>query len=84
MNDLLNSIEIIYQVNRISQADVFTVRSEVASNNAQLIIFKKQRESEIYKLNQLLGRDLESSEIITDKEISAIHSNILNRSLKNS
>ena len=70
MNDLLKSIEIIYQVNRISQADVFTVRSEVASNNAQLIIFKNQREAEIYKLNQLLGRDLESSEIITDREIS--------------
>jgi len=70
MNDLLSSIEVIYQVNRINQADVFTVRSEVASNNAQLIIFKKQRESEIYKLNQLLGRNLESSEIITDREIS--------------
>lgn len=70
MNDLLSSIEIIYQVNRINQADVFTVRSEVASNNAQLIIFKKQRESEIYKLNQLLGRNLESSDIMTDGEIS--------------
>jgi outer membrane protein, heavy metal efflux system len=70
MKDLLSSIEIIYQVNRISQADVFTVRSEVASNNAQLIIFKKQRESEIYKLNQLLGRNLESSDIMTDGEIS--------------
>jgi len=70
MKDLLSTIEIIYQVNRINQADVFTVRSEVASNNAQLIIFKKQRESEIYKLNQLLGRNLESTEIITDREIS--------------
>jgi len=70
LNDLLNSIEIIYQVNKINQADVFTVRSEVASNKSQLIILKNQRESEIYKLNQLLGRNLDSSEIITDKEIS--------------
>ncbi len=71
MNDLLRSIEIIYQVNRINQADLFTVRSEVASNNAQLIILKKQCESEIYKFNQLLGRNLESSDIITEREISS-------------
>ncbi|MCU0344417.1 MAG: TolC family protein [Ignavibacterium sp.] len=70
LNNLSNSLEISYQVNRINQADVLTIRSEVSSNNAQLIILKKQREAEIYKLNKLLGRKLDSKELTIDEEIN--------------
>lgn len=70
LSNLSRTLEIGYQVNRINQADVLTIKSEVASNNAQLIILKKQREAEIYKLNKLLGRKLDSKELIVDEEIN--------------
>ncbi|MBK9097414.1 MAG: TolC family protein [bacterium] len=70
LNNLSYSLEISYQVNRINQADVLTIKSEVASNNAQLIILKKQREAEIYKLNKLLGRKLDSKELTIDEDVN--------------
>lgn len=70
LNNLSSSLEISYQVNRINQADVLTLKSEIASNNAQLIILKNQREAEIYKLNRLLGRKLDSKELTIDEEIN--------------
>ena len=69
LNDLEKSVEVGYQVNRITQADLITIQSEVSSNSAQLVILRKQREAEIYKLNKLLGRKLESNEIDVEKEI---------------
>ncbi|GIK60308.1 MAG: TolC family protein [Ignavibacteriota bacterium] len=70
LNNILSSVDVSYQVNRINQADLLTVKSEVASNNAQLVILKKQREAEIYKLNKLLGRKLNSNEIVIEKSIA--------------
>lgn len=70
LNNILSSVDVSYQVNRINQADLLTIKSEVASNNAQLVILKKQREAEIYKLNKLLGRTLNSNEIVIEKSIA--------------
>jgi outer membrane protein TolC len=70
LNKLLNSIDILYQVNRISQADLLTIKSEVAANEVQLKILEQNRESEIYKLNKLLGRDLSSKEIFAEEKIT--------------
>lgn len=70
LNNILSSVDVSYQVNRINQADLLTIKSEVASNNAQLVILKKQREAEIYKLNKLLGRKLNSNEIVIEKSIA--------------
>jgi outer membrane protein TolC len=63
LSDLAKTIEVSYYTNRISQADVLTVQSEIASNDAQLLITEKQREALVYKLNKLLGRDLNSKEV---------------------
>jgi outer membrane protein TolC len=63
LNDLLKAIQVSYYTNKINQADLLTVQSEIASNETQLLILEKQRESEIYKLNKLLGRDLNSKTI---------------------
>lgn len=63
LNDLLKAIQVSYYTNKINQADLLTVQSEIASNETQLLILEKQRESEIYKLNKLLGRDLNSKNI---------------------
>jgi outer membrane protein TolC len=65
LNDLLKAIQVSYYTNKINQADLLTVQSEIASNETQLLILEKQRESEIYKLNKLLGRDLNSKTIFT-------------------
>lgn len=68
LNDFVKAIEASFYTNRISQADVLTVQSEIASNETQLLILEKQRESEIYKLNKLLGRDLNSKDVFALKD----------------
>ncbi|MBS3945014.1 MAG: TolC family protein [Melioribacter sp.] len=65
LNDLVNSIEASYYTNKINQADVLTLQSEIASKETELLILEKQREAEIYKLNKLLGRNLDSKEVYT-------------------
>jgi len=68
INDLIKSVESSYYTNKINQADLLTLQSEIASYETQLLILGKQKEVEIYKLNKLLGRNLDSKEIfaITD------------------
>jgi outer membrane protein TolC len=78
LNDLIKSLNVLYQVNRISQADLLTLKSEIASNETQLVILQNQREAEIYKLNKLLGRDLDSKNIYVEKEI---HLDFVNTSM---
>lgn len=63
LSDFAKAIEVSFYTNRISQADVLTVQSEIASNETQLLIIKKQREAEVYELNKLLGRDLNSKDV---------------------
>lgn len=63
INDVIKSVESSYYTNKINQADVLTLQSEVASNETQLLILEKQKEAEIYKLNKLLGRNLDSKEV---------------------
>lgn len=68
LNDLIKSVESSYYTNKINQADMLTLQSEIASNETQLLILEKQKEAEIYKINKLLGRNLDSKDvfIITD------------------
>lgn len=71
LHQLWSAIDLSYQINRRGQADLLMVKSEIASNNLQLVILQNQREAEIYKLNKLLGRKLESKEVSPLKEISS-------------
>jgi outer membrane protein TolC len=68
LSDFAKAIEVAFYTNRISQADVLTVQSEIASNETQLLINEKQREAEVYKLNKLLGRDLNSKDVFALKD----------------
>lgn len=70
LNQLLNSITKLYEINKISQADIFTIKSEIAFNETQLLILKNQKEVEMYRMNKLLGRDLNAKSIIVSKELS--------------
>jgi len=63
INDVIKSTESSYYTNRINQADVLTLQSEIASNETQLLILEKQKEAEVYNLNKLLGRDLNSKDV---------------------
>ena len=63
LSDFAKAIEASFYTNRISQADVLTVQSEIASNETQILILEKQREALVYNLNKLLGRDLNSKDV---------------------
>lgn len=63
LGDFAKAIEASFYTNRISQADVLTVQSEIASNETQILILEKQREALVYNLNKLLGRDLNSKDV---------------------
>jgi len=70
INDLIKSVESSYYTNKINQADVLTLQSEIAFNETQLLILEKQKEAEIYKLNKLLGRNLNSKDVYAVEKIS--------------
>lgn len=69
--DVIKSIESSYYTNKINQADFLTLQSEIASNETQLLILEKQKEAEIYKINKLLGRNLDSKEVYAVTDFSA-------------
>jgi len=71
INDVIKSTESLYYTNKINQADVLTLQSEIASYETQLFILEKQKEAEIYKLNKLLGRNLDSKNVYAAKDFSA-------------
>jgi len=71
INDVIKSTESLYYTNKINQADVLTLQSEIASNETQLLILGKQKEAEIYKLNKLLGRNLDSKDVYAAANLSA-------------
>ncbi|MFA6978102.1 MAG: TolC family protein [Ignavibacteriaceae bacterium] len=70
INDVIKSVESSYYTNKINQADLLTLQGEIASNETQLLILEKQKEAEIYKINKLLGRNLESKEVFAVKDFS--------------
>lgn len=69
LSDFAKAIEVSYYTNRINQADVLTVQSEIASNETQLLILEKQREVEVYKLNKLMGRNLNSKDVFAQEKL---------------
>ncbi len=71
INEVIKSTESLYYTNKINQADVLTLQGEIATNETQLLILEKQKEAEIYKLNKLLGRDLDSKDVYAITDFSA-------------
>ncbi|MDZ7319810.1 MAG: TolC family protein [candidate division KSB1 bacterium] len=69
LNQLQSSLNLGYQLNRVNQADLLTLKSEIAAENLQLITLQNQRDVEQYRLNQLLGRELESKTVYTVKAL---------------
>jgi outer membrane protein TolC len=70
MKQLLNSLNFSYSINSVSQADILTLKSEIASAETQLLILIKQRDPQIYGINKLLGRKLESTDLVIIREMN--------------
>jgi cobalt-zinc-cadmium efflux system outer membrane protein len=68
LNDFSKAIEVSFYTNKINQADLLSVQSEIASNEAQILILERQREGLVYNLNKLLGRELNSKEVFALKD----------------
>lgn len=69
LNGLLKSMEIMYSVNKTTQADLLMLKSEIAAKESELIVLNNNRDGEIYKLNKLLGRDINSKNIVVSSMI---------------
>jgi outer membrane protein TolC len=67
LSDLYNSAVSLLQVNRINQADILTIKSEIAGGQTELLNLNRLKDVEIYNLNQLTGRDLSTRDIHTVK-----------------
>lgn len=72
LSDLMKSMETTLSINRINQVDLLTIQSEIATNETQVLILEKQKDSENYRLNGLLGRNLDGSMILIPEEVSDI------------
>lgn len=68
LKDLLGSAENAYKVNRASYSEVMLLKAELASNKTELNVFNNQAKSEVYKMNNLLGRDIDSMDIEVQHE----------------
>jgi len=64
LQDLLNSVENSYKVNRSRYSDLLLLKSEIASNETEIINLSNELIAETYKMNLLLGRDMSDSSLI--------------------
>jgi len=71
LNNLVHSLETGYITNRVNQADILTLQSEIANEQTQLLIIRRQRESEIYNMNRWLGRKLDDARLFVSKQLDA-------------
>ncbi|OGU34064.1 MAG: hypothetical protein A2068_03915 [Ignavibacteria bacterium GWB2_35_6b] len=76
IQQIIESVETSYYTNKISQADILSLQSEIALNETQLVILENQKEAEIYKLEFLLGRQLDSKNIFTVENINSDSSSL--------
>lgn len=70
LNNLMTSLNVLYQTNRINQADIFTLTGEIASKKTELYNLERDRESVVYSLNYLIGRNNLSQAITSPDNIS--------------
>ncbi|HEX3072336.1 MAG TPA: TolC family protein, partial [Ignavibacteriales bacterium] len=69
LNNLLTSLDVLYQTNRVNQADMLTLNGEIASNKTELYNLERERETVVYRLNYLIGRNNLSQDILSPENI---------------
>lgn len=83
LDNLIKSTEVLYSTNKLNQADFLTIQSESASNETELLILEKQKEAEIYRLNKLLGRNLDSKDVYAIKNFPTDSLSLTQNELEN-
>jgi outer membrane protein TolC len=63
LRDLLNSAEKSYQLNRTKYSEVLLLQAELASYKTDLDVLNNQVMEEVYKMNNLLGREINNTDI---------------------
>src|ERR1035437_7869149 len=58
LNDILSSVETSYKVNKAKYSDVLLVKAELVSFQTDLKVMNNNVKAEIFKMNNLLGRDI--------------------------
>jgi len=64
LRDLLSRAENFYKVNKASYSDMLLLRAELESYKTDLNVLNNQAKSEVYKMNNLLGRDISDTNIM--------------------
>jgi outer membrane protein TolC len=68
LKDLLGSAENSYKVNRASYSEVLLLKAELASYQTDLNVLNNQVKSEVFKMNNLLGREISNTDIAVQRE----------------
>jgi cobalt-zinc-cadmium efflux system outer membrane protein len=69
LKNLMGAAENSYKVNKASYSEVLLLRAELASYETDLNVLNNQAKSEVYKMNNLLGRDRIDTNIEVNHEL---------------
>src|ERR1035437_8854008 len=68
LKDVLSSAENSYKVNKASYSEVLLLRAELASYETDLNVLNNQAKSEVFTMNNLLGREISNADIEVQHE----------------
>jgi outer membrane protein TolC len=68
LQNLLSSMENSFKVNKAKYSDILLIKAELASNKTDLKVMNNNVKSEIYKMNNLLGREISNTDIEVNHE----------------
>ena len=68
LKNLMGAVENSYKVNKASYSEVLLLKAELASYETDLNVLKNEAKSEVYKMNNLLGREISNTDIAVQKD----------------
>jgi len=68
LGDILNSVETSYKVNKAKYSDVLMVKADLVSYQTDLKVMNNNVKAEIYKMNNLLGREISNTDLEVNHE----------------
>jgi outer membrane protein TolC len=68
LNDIQSSVETAYKVNKAKYSDVLLVKAELVSYQTDLRVMNNNATAEKYKMNNLLGREINNTDLEVQHE----------------
>lgn len=68
LKDILSSVETSYKVNKAKYSDVLLVKADLVSYQTDLKVMNNNVKAEIFKMNNLLGRDISNTDLEVQHE----------------